>query len=124
MTNWTHYDVLELPRSATPAEIKAAYRRLAMQWHPDRNKQPCAAARFREINDAYHMLSNPILRALYDAELEALEEQWRAEEESERARQAEADALRLLAEWQAKFRITPERLFAMFARAEAWMRRR
>lgn len=62
-----YYNVLGLSRSASPDEIRKAYRKLAMQYHPDRNpgdKQ--AEERFKDINEAYQVLSDPQKRARYD----------------------------------------------------------
>src|SRR5688572_20479734 len=62
-----HYEVLGVPRTASQDEIKAAFRRLAAQHHPDRNPDdPKAATRFKEINAAYQVLSDPQRRAMYD----------------------------------------------------------
>lgn len=61
-----YYEILGVSQNATEAEIKAAYRRLALQWHPDRNKSPEAEAKFKEINEAYEVLSNKEKRAAYD----------------------------------------------------------
>ena len=61
-----YYDVLGVPRDADPDAIKRAYRRLAKQYHPDANKAPDAEARFKEINEAYEVLSDPQKRATYD----------------------------------------------------------
>lgn len=60
------YKVLELPRTAIPDEIKRAFRNLAVKFHPDHNKQQGAEERFKEINEAYSILSNPEKRAKYD----------------------------------------------------------
>ena len=55
-----------MPRAATADEMKKAYRKLAMQYHPDRNKAPEAADQFKEINRAYEVLSSDETRARYD----------------------------------------------------------
>jgi molecular chaperone DnaJ len=60
------YSVLGLERNASDAEIKKAFRRLAQQWHPDVNQDPTAAARFKEVNEAYQVLSDPQRRQAYD----------------------------------------------------------
>ena len=65
-TKRDYYDVLEVARSATPEEVKKAYRRLAMKFHPDRNKSADAHDRFKEINEAYEVLSDQERRAAYD----------------------------------------------------------
>ncbi len=62
-----YYEVLGLKRDATPAAIKDAFRRLALQYHPDRNKSPGAEERFKEIAEAYAVLSDPKKRADYDS---------------------------------------------------------
>ncbi len=61
-----YYEVLGISRSASIEEIKRAYRRLARQYHPDVNKSPDAEAMFKEINEAYQVLSDPEKRAMYD----------------------------------------------------------
>lgn len=60
------YDVLGVSKSATDADIKRAYRKLALEWHPDRNKSPQANDKFKEINEAYAVLSNKDKRSAYD----------------------------------------------------------
>jgi len=61
-----YYEILQVPRDATDADIKKAYRRLAMKYHPDVNNSPDANETFKEINEAYHVLSDPEKRATYD----------------------------------------------------------
>ncbi|CAA7406955.1 unnamed protein product [Spirodela intermedia] len=61
-----YYSVLGVPKSADGKEIKAAYRRLARQYHPDVNKQPGATEKFKEISAAYEVLSDDNKRAVYD----------------------------------------------------------
>jgi molecular chaperone DnaJ len=62
-----YYEVLEVSRGATAAELKKAYRRLAMKFHPDQNPDDAGAAeKFREITEAYQVLSEPQKRSAYD----------------------------------------------------------
>ena len=60
------YSILGVPAAATTEEIRAAYRRLARQYHPDLNAGPEAEARMKEINQAYATLSDPQRRRHYD----------------------------------------------------------
>lgn len=66
-TERDYYEVLGVPRDADQAAIKDAFRRLALQYHPDRNKEPGAEERFKEIAEAYAVLSDPKKRSEYDA---------------------------------------------------------
>jgi molecular chaperone DnaJ len=61
-----YYEVLGIARRSDAAEIKTSYRSLARQYHPDINKNPDAEERFKEINEAYEILSNDQKRAAYD----------------------------------------------------------
>ena len=61
-----YYDVLGLSRGASEEEIKRTFRKLALEYHPDRNKDEGAEDRFKEINEAYQVLSDPAKRADYD----------------------------------------------------------
>ncbi|MGW2937325.1 DnaJ C-terminal domain-containing protein [Streptomyces sp. NPDC001156] len=60
------YEVLGVPRDADKDEIQRAYRKLARRYHPDVNKDPAAEERFKEINEAFSVLSDPDQRARYD----------------------------------------------------------
>lgn len=61
-----YYEVLGVQKGANEAELKSAYRKQALKWHPDRNKTSEAEKKFKEINHAYEVLSDPKKRQLYD----------------------------------------------------------
>jgi molecular chaperone DnaJ len=65
-TKRDYYEVLSVARTASEDDIKKAYRRLALQYHPDRNKEPDAVERFKEVTEAYQVLSDSEKRSLYD----------------------------------------------------------
>lgn len=76
-----YYEVLGVDRSATRDQIKQAYRKLALQHHPDRSKAPDATAKFREIAEAYAVLSDEAKRREYDATGHAgVSERWSADD--------------------------------------------
>ena len=60
------YEVLGVDKKASKEEIKSAYRKQAMSWDPDRNKSPEAEEKFKEINEAYEVLSNDQKKTAYD----------------------------------------------------------
>lgn len=62
-----YYKILGINRNATDDEIKKAYRKLALQWHPDRNKLPDAEEKFKEVAEAYEVLSDRKKRDVFDA---------------------------------------------------------
>ena len=66
-TKRDYYEVLGLNRNASPDEIKKAFRKLAFDLHPDRNKDPASEEKFKEISEAYAVLSDPEKKQKYDA---------------------------------------------------------
>lgn len=62
-----YYEMLGVPRDADEKKIKGAFRELALKYHPDRNKEPGAEEKFKEIAEAYAVLSDPEKRATYDS---------------------------------------------------------
>lgn len=72
-----YYQILGVPRDATPEQIKTAYRKLARKYHPDVSREPDAERRFKDINEAHEVLKDPEKRAAYDA----LGSGWRAGQE-------------------------------------------
>ena len=64
------YRALGVKRSATDRQLKSAYRKLALKFHPDKNKTRTAEERFKKINAAYEVLSDPARRRDYDLTLQ------------------------------------------------------
>ena len=65
-TSKDFYEVLGISKNATAEEIKRAYRRLALEYHPDRNKTKEAGEKFKEVTAAYEVLSDSQKRSQYD----------------------------------------------------------
>lgn len=61
-----YYKILEVSKNATLEEIKKAYKKLALKFHPDKNKSPDAEEKFKKISEAYQVLSDPQKRRTYD----------------------------------------------------------
>ena len=66
MAKRDYYEILSVNRGAGPEELKSAFRKLAREYHPDVNKAPDAEERFKEINEAYGVLSDSEKRSIYD----------------------------------------------------------
>src|SRR5713226_3896867 len=64
--NKDYYDILGVTKSASADEIKKAYRKLALQYHPDRNKTKEAEEKFKEVTKAYEVLSDATKKQTYD----------------------------------------------------------
>jgi len=67
MSERDYYEILGVSRNASKEEIRNAYRKLAFQYHPDRNKSPDAEAKFKEISEAYAILSDDEKRTQFDS---------------------------------------------------------
>ena len=66
MSKRDYYEILNVPKTASKDEMKTQYRKLALQYHPDRNKSPDAEEKFKEISEAFAVLSDDQKRAQYD----------------------------------------------------------
>ncbi len=65
-TKRDYYEILGVSKSASSDQVKKAYRKLALEWHPDKNKSAGANEKFKEINEAYAVLSDSQKRSTYD----------------------------------------------------------
>ena len=61
-----YYKVLGVPRTANEVEIKKGYRKMALKYHPDKNKSPNAEDKFKEVSEAYDVLSDKGKKEIYD----------------------------------------------------------
>ena len=61
-----YYKILGLSKGASDDDIKKAYRKLALKYHPDKNKEPGAEEKFKEVAEAYEILSDPKKKEIFD----------------------------------------------------------
>jgi DnaJ-class molecular chaperone len=122
MCEVNYYRVLSIPRKATLPEIKTAYRQLAMQYHPDRNRRPDAPVQFRRVQEAYDCLIDPNARHNHDLALcSEFDEIFEVAAEKWNARSREVDAV--AAQWNAGLTVSPQMLLGFFLRLDGWCRR-
>jgi curved DNA-binding protein CbpA len=77
------YATLGIPRDASERQVREAYRRLAMRYHPDRHPDEQTSERMRRVNEAWHILSSPIRRRRYDAGTSQWATQYQATQQRE-----------------------------------------
>ena len=70
MVKKTYYEILQVDKKASKKDVKSAYRRLAILYHPDKNKSPESEEKFKGIAEAYSVLSDPVKRKQYDIDNE------------------------------------------------------
>jgi len=64
-----HYKILNLPQNASEDDVKKSFRKLALKYHPDKNKEEGAIDNFRRVKLAHEILGDPVKRRNYDAEM-------------------------------------------------------
>ncbi|QQE64701.1 molecular chaperone DnaJ [Leptolyngbya sp. BL0902] len=114
MAEQTHYQILEVHETATQAEIKRAYRRLAKQFHPDRQTEAASHDHIARINNAYEVIGDPARRVRYDQERQGV-----AVANPEVAAQQRT---RRTADMQAAYRRHRQASQSSEAREDAWLK--
>ena len=125
----SYYEVLGVPRDASAAEIKTAFRVQAMRWHPDRNPSSGAIARFRDVNEAYHCLKEARSRTDYDEGLRDAEARAHARSPQDGSECEEYPLCmpcawgRVWDDFRDAFTVKPENLITLFAAIDRSIRR-
>ncbi|HIK44878.1 MAG TPA: J domain-containing protein [Leptolyngbyaceae cyanobacterium M65_K2018_010] len=115
MAQPTHYQVLELHETATQAEIKRAYRRLAKQFHPDSQTEVASHEDIARINNAYEVLGDPARREVYDRQRQGLSATTTEASASQRTQRT--------ADMQDLYRRQRQAAQSAEAQQEAWLKR-
>ncbi|MBW4461717.1 MAG: DnaJ domain-containing protein [Nodosilinea sp. WJT8-NPBG4] len=114
MANETHYQTLDVHESATQAEIKRAYRRLAKQYHPDSKSDQASHDRIARINIAYEVIGDPLRRTIYDQQRQGFVAADPVESAANRTKRT--------ADMQAVYRYAREATQSSEAREDAWLK--
>jgi molecular chaperone DnaJ len=114
MANETHYQTLEIHETATQAEIKRAYRRLAKQYHPDSQSDRASHDRIARINTAYEVIGDPSKRTVYDQQRQGVSVADPVESAASRAKRTAAA--------QEVYRYAREATQSSEAREDAWLK--
>lgn len=116
MANETHYQILEVAETASQAEIKKAYRRLAKQLHPDTQTEASGHDRIARLNEAYEVLGDPDQRNRYDQQRQGYYPEKTAEESA-------ADRTQRAADMQEHYRRQRQAAQASEEQLEQWLRK-
>lgn len=116
MAQETHYQILEVAETASQAEIKKAYRRLAKQLHPDTQTEASGHDRIARLNEAYEVLGDPALRSRYDYQRQGYSVEMTAEESA-------ADRTQRAADMQEHYRRQRQAAQASEEQLEQWLRK-
>lgn len=110
-----YYQILGIPSNASHEEIKSAYRKLALKYHPDVNKSPDAFRLFIEVNEAYEVLRDEAKRKQYDQGVNSQEWKKQADEKSQQYSSMRYDdfADRIIEELRLGVQYTPNLLFIL-----------
>ena len=77
-----YYSILEIQFPSSPDEVKSAYRKASLKWHPDRNPGEDTEEQMKDVNEAYYILGNPIAKRRYDQEYYLFKQKEKAKQKS------------------------------------------